>query len=115
MDSVLFPRRVLNENKPIRLFLFCDGSKTVYNFAAYAVQNEQSALVFAKPKVTPLQNKSLSILELLSVFLAQKYFPSLKEALRNTPIEKVYVITDAQSCPSFDTDQINYNEEHLHT
>ena len=43
----------------MRLFLFGDTPKTVYSYVAYAGQNGQSALGFAKFKVAPFQGKSL--------------------------------------------------------
>lgn len=73
LDSIPFPRRVLNQGKSANLFLFCDASKIAYDFAAYVVQDGHSTLA----KVTSLENKSLPTLELLCV-PGSKVFPFLK-------------------------------------
>ena len=96
LDSVSFPRRVLDEGKDTRLFFFCNASKATYGFSIYTVQDGTSSLVFAKANMAPLPGKSLPTLELLSLFLAMKCFPFLKKSQGDIPIKDVYMITDAQ-------------------
>lgn len=96
LDSISFPRSVLDEGKDTKLFFFCDASKAAYGFSVYAVQDGRSSLLFTKAKVAHLQGKFLPTLELLSVFLAVKRFPFLKKSLEDIPIKDVYMVTDAQ-------------------
>lgn len=95
LDSVPFPRRVIDEGKDTKLFFFCDASKAAYGFAIYAEQDGNSHFVLVKAKMAPLQGKSLPTLELLAVIFAMKCFPFIKESLKDIPIKGVYVITDA--------------------
>ena len=90
-----FPRYTLSEDVPGDLYLFCDASKAAYGFAAYMVQDGKSHLVFSKVKVVPQRSRTLSVMELLSVFLA---FKCLNQILKNFAkfIGNIFISSDEQ-------------------
>lgn len=89
-------RRAFSENKAGEMSLFYNAWPEAYGFAVYVVQNFQSYLVFAKPKMAPLKKKTLTTLELLAVYLALKCLPTvLRGCSRFTPT-KMQVIMDSQ-------------------
>ena len=96
LNTVEFPRSVINEDKPSELNVFCDASKQNYGFAVYNVQNGKSCLAFAKAKVAPKKTKTLPTLELLSVFLALKCLPTVLKAYSKSKISKITIAVDAQ-------------------
>ena len=63
------------------LIIFCDASQKTLGFAAYIFQSGLAGLIFSKTKVAPLVKRTLSSLELLSVFLAIKCIAKILKAL----------------------------------
>ena len=70
LSEVELPRCSFSQDEPVDLFLFSDASSKAYGFVAYAVQKETSNFVFCKPKVAPLQKRSLPQLELLGCLVS---------------------------------------------
>ncbi|XP_068233575.1 uncharacterized protein [Palaemon carinicauda] len=76
-----FSRQTYKTDAPVKLFLFVDASKEAYGCAMYAVQGDYSALIFAKTKVSPIKEKTLSTLELLAAQLALKCLDTIFKAI----------------------------------
>ena len=91
-----FTRCAINDDLPSDLYIFCDAAKKAYGFSAYSVQDNNTHLVFAKAKVSPMKSKSLPTLELLSVYLAVLSLPSLLESYAKVKFNNVIIAVDAQ-------------------
>lgn len=76
--------------------MFCDTSTEAHGFAAYVVQYHRSSLVFAKAKFASLKDKTLSTLELMAVFLALRYLPTILDNCKEFLSSNLYVATDTQ-------------------
>lgn len=77
LDSLRFPRFVVDSSTPALLIIFCDMSQKAFGFASYIFQGGSANLIFFKAKVASLIKRILPSLELLSVFLCIKYIPSI--------------------------------------
>ena len=71
------PMMVACSSEPAELVVFCDASKTNYEFCAYIKRNGKSNLLFAKSKLAPEPSKTLPSLELFSVYMALKCLSSM--------------------------------------
>ena len=96
LDSLKFPRFVINEDSPVDFYIFCDASKGAYDFAAFSMQDAESHLTFAKAKVALMKPKSLPKFDLLAVFLAIKCLLSLLKAYSRIRIGDIVISVDAQ-------------------
>ena len=96
LSNIEFPRYSLSEDELTDLYLFCDASKKAYGYVAYAVQNGKSGFILSKPKVAPMQTKSLPTLELLSVFLAFKGLYSILKTFKKVKVKNIFIGVDAQ-------------------
>ena len=95
LSSFEFPRNAVEcENN--RLVIFCDASKLVYGFNAYAVGESSSNLIFAKSKVSPVKSRSLPTLELLSVYLSLRCLESLLFSYNSNTFSSIIIAVDAQ-------------------
>ena len=90
LESLEFPRYVMDSSVPACLVLFCDASQKAYGFAAYIVQKSSSCLVFSK------ETRILPTLELLSVYLAFRCLPNLLKSYSHIDISDVLIAVDAQ-------------------
>lgn len=57
LSGIGFSQQACDGDWTGELCLFCDASKEACGFAAYFVQDHQSALFFAKAKVSPVKEK----------------------------------------------------------
>ena len=97
LHTLEFPRYSLSEDKETDLYLFCDASKNrAYGYVTYGVQEGNACILFAKPKVVPLIQKSLPTLELLSVFIAVQGLFSLLRIYNKFKINNIFIAVDAQ-------------------
>lgn len=71
LDSVKFPRWVIDTSIELDFIIFCDASMKAYGLAGYILLISAN-FIFAKAEVAPLARKTLPSLELLSVVLAFK-------------------------------------------
>ena len=96
LESLEFPRYVVDSSIPACLVLFCDASQKAYGFVAYIVQKSSSSLVFSKAKMASLVTRTLPTLELLSVYLAFRCQPNLLKTYSLIDISDVLIAVDAQ-------------------
>ena len=96
LGNFQFTRCAVNNDLPSDLYIFCDAAKKAYGFSAYSVQDNNTHLVFAKAKVSPMKSKSLPTLELLSVYLAVLSLPSLLESYAKVKFNNIIIAVDAQ-------------------
>ena len=102
-----FPRNVVNNKYQTSLFIFCDASSEAYGFCAYAVQNNNSNLLFSKAKVSPLKSKTLPTLELLGVYTAFKCLKLILRSYSDLTINDVFILVDAQVVLSWLLNDVN--------
>lgn len=95
LDSLKFPRWVIDTSMEFDFIIFCDASMKAYGFASYILQKGSANLIFAKAKVAPLARKTLPSLELLSVVLAFKCLLNIVKNLSSN-IGKIILAVDAQ-------------------
>ena len=95
LKEISAPRCAFNSSELNSLHIFCDASKKSYGFAAYAHNNCDTNLIFAKAKVAPIQDRTLPSLELLSVFLAVKCLDTLLVSYQDQ-FKFVNIFVDAQ-------------------
>ena len=96
LKSISFPRWSLDSTTTSSLFIFCDASKQVYGFSAYAVTGGTSNLIFSKSKMAPCKSRSLPTLELLSVVLALKCLPTIVDSKFDVKFDSITITVDAQ-------------------
>ena len=96
LHNIKFNRCVAFDNVKNSLVIFCDASKTAYGFCYYILNCEFSScnLLFSKVKVSPLKNKSLPTLELLSIYLSIKCLKT--EIMRKFNVKQIYICSDSQ-------------------
>lgn len=107
LSTLNFKRNVVNNKNNASLFLFCDASAEAYGFCAYAVQNNESNLIFAKGKVSPTKSKTLPTLELLGVYTAFKCIKLLLKSYSDINFENLFIISDAQVVISWLLNDVN--------
>ena len=90
-------RRVADDSKPVTLFVFTDASTKAYGFVVYALQDNNTNLVFSKFKLSPQPHKTLPTLELLAMFLAMQcimtYFSNVNCHLK---VKNIHFLADSQ-------------------
>ena len=96
LSDMHFSRQARDGNRSGELYLFCDASKEAYGFAANYVQDKKSALIFAKARVAPAKDRTLPTLELMAVFLALKYLPTILDGCKGVCPSGLCVAKDAQ-------------------
>ena len=82
-SKINFPRQALNEQIPYGLYIFCDSSVESYEFVAYALNENNTSILFSKPKMVLLNKRNEQCVppfEFLGVILAFKRFPRILEA-----------------------------------
>ena len=95
LKSIKFPRNAVDSFSST-LCLFCDAAKLSFGFVSYAVNNQQSKLIFAKSKVSPIKPRSIPTLELLSVYLALKCLPTIFNSYDENMFTRVFLAVDSQ-------------------
>ena len=95
LPSLSFDRNAVDSTDNA-LVMFCDASKLAYGFAAYAVGENKSNLIFSKNKVSPMKTRTLPTLELLSAFLALSCLFTIMTSYTVGTFTSVIVAVDAQ-------------------
>ena len=98
ISQTSFHRKSFNSDLPVKIFIFADASKEAYGCAIYAVQGQDSSLVFSKVKVSPLKERTLPTLELLAALLAVKCFCTIFDngLLSETKVDSITLFVDSQ-------------------
>ena len=96
LSSLSFPRSCVNQDEENSMCIFTDASKASYGFAVYNVCNGKSHLMFAKSRVAPIKPKTLPMLELLGVFLALKFLPTILDSYASVKFRDVTIGVDSQ-------------------
>ena len=99
VSAASFGRRCFNSDIPVKLYVFADASKEAYGCTIYAMQEQNSSLLFPKVKVSPIKERTLPTLELLAAQLSLKCLKTIFDDghISETQLESIVLFVDSQA------------------
>ena len=98
VSAAYFGRRSFNSDISVKLYVFADASKEAYDCTIYAVQEQNSSLLFSKVKVSPIKERTLPTLQLLAAQLSVKCLKTIFDdgLISETQLESIVLFVDSQ-------------------